>query len=112
MSEPRFAPTVAYLLGAMIVWTAAFTAAYGGAAVICARKLGDTDVLGIAALPFWMGVVTLAALAATVIIALVAYRHHSTRGGFVHSVTLLLALLAAVGIVWNGVPALIFTTCA
>jgi hypothetical protein len=112
MSEPRFLPTVAYLSGAMIVWTAAFTAAYGGAAVICARKLGDTAVLGIAALPLWIAAVTLAALAATALIAVVAYLDRSRRGGFVPSVTLLLTLLAVVGIVWNGVPALILTTCA
>ena len=112
MSEPRFATLLGYLLSGMILWAAAFTAAYAGAAFICARRLGDTTVLGIAVLSFWIGVMTLAALTATLIIALVAYRRRSQRGDFMHGLTLLLALLAMIGIAWNGVPALMFTTCA
>ena len=112
MSEPRFAPVLAYLLGGMIVWAAAFTAAYAGAAFICARGLGDKAVLGIPVLPFWLGITTLVAMAASAIIAGVAYRRRSTRGDFVNTMALSLALLALVGIVWNGVPALLFKTCA
>jgi len=118
MSDARFLPAVGLLLGGMIVWTASFTAAYSIAAFVCARGLGDEAVLGIALLPFSLGVVTLAALAATGFIALAAYRRRPKAGAeaepraFVRTTALLVALLAIVGIVWNGLPALLFAGCA
>lgn len=117
MSEPRFFPTFAYLLAGMILWAGAFAGAYAVTALVCARRLGDASVLGIAILPFSIGLITLVALAATAIIGLVAYRRWPRPGdadlpSFVQSVALFLALMAVVGIVWNGVPALFFATCA
>lgn len=118
MKDTRFAPVVGYLLGGMIVWAAAFAAAYGTAAVVCARGLAETTVLGMALLPFSVGAVTLAALIAAGLIAAVAYRRrHETAEeagvtGFVHGTALLVALLAVVGIAWNAAPALFLASCA
>ncbi len=120
MDNLRFAPVIAYLLAGMIVWAAAFTAAYTVAAIVCARRLGDVAVLGIAMLPLSIGAITVVALAATGAIAVAAYRRRPAGGsrdnagphGFVHAMALIVALLAIVAIVWNGVPALFFATCA
>ncbi len=117
MSEPRFIPTVAYLLGGMILWAGAFAAAYAVTALVCARRLGDAAVLGIGILPFSVGLITLVALVATATIGLVAYRRRPKPGApdlpsFVQSMALFLALMAMLGVVWNGVPALFFASCA
>ncbi|HUE45900.1 MAG TPA: hypothetical protein VMO81_06570 [Aestuariivirgaceae bacterium] len=117
MSEPRFIPTVAYLLGGMIVWAGAFAGAYAVTALVCARRLGDAAVLGIGVLPFSVGLITIVALIATAIIAAVAYRRWPKPGdpdlpSFVQSMALFVALMAVLGIVWNAVPALFFATCA
>ena len=117
MSETRVFPTVAYLLGSMIVWAGAFAGAYVVTALVCARRLGDASVLGIGVLPFSIGLITIVALVATAIIALVAYRRWPKPGdadlpSFVQSMALFVALMAVLGIVWNGVPALFFASCA
>jgi hypothetical protein len=113
-AETRFLAALGLLLGGMIVWAACFAAAYGMAAYVCARGLGGETVLGIALLPFSLGVITLAALAATGLVALAAYRRRpkSEPRRFLHSTGLLVALLALVGILWNGLPALLFASCA
>jgi hypothetical protein len=118
MSDRRFIPLLAYLLAGMILWAAAFTAAYGAAAIVCARGLGDMAVLGIAILPLSLGVITMVALAATGLIAVAAYRRRPNTGdeaelpAFVQTMTLIVALLAIVAIVWNAVPGLFFVSCA
>ena len=120
MDSNRFLPVIAHLLAGLIVWAAAFTAAYAVTAVVCARRLGEVAVLGLAMLPLSIGAITVAALAVTAAIAVAAYRRQpegAERGptdtrGFVHAVALTVALLAIVAIIWNGVPALFFSTCA
>jgi hypothetical protein len=117
MNGPRFIPTLAYVLAGMILWAGAFSAAYAVTAFVCARRLGDAAVLGIGILPFSVGLISLVALAATAMIGLVAYRRRPKPGdadlpSFVQSLALFVALLAILGIVWNGVPALFFATCA
>lgn len=115
MGETRFLPALGLLIGGMLVWAASFAAAYGTAAYVCARGLGDETVLGIALLPFALGVITLAALAATGLIGLAAYRRppaDEEPRSFLRSTAILVALLALVGILWNGLPALLFATCA
>jgi hypothetical protein len=118
MDYIRVIPVIGYLLAGMLVWAAAFTATYAGVAFICARDLADMAVFGIAILPFLLGTVTLAALAATGLMVLVAYRRWPRTGeeaelpAFVRTMSLIVALLAIVGIVWNGAPALFFAGCA
>ena len=118
MDHIRVIPVIGYLLAGMLVWAAAFTASYAGASFICARGLSDMAVFGIAILPFLLGTVTLAALAATGLIVLVACRLRPTTGkeaelpAFVRTMSLIVALLAIVGIVWNGAPALLLAGCA
>jgi hypothetical protein len=119
MSNARFIALIGYLLAGMIVWAAAFTVAYTAAAIVCARRLGDVAVLGIPMLAFSIGAITVVALVATGAIALVAYRRQPQAAsrndtdprGFIEAMALIVALMAIVGIVWNGLPALFFLTC-
>lgn len=117
MNDLRLTPVTGYLLGGMILWVGAFTGSYALAAVVCARGLADFSVLGIAILPFSIGLITLVALAGTGLIGAVAYRRiprtagDSGLPGFVRSLALLVALMAFVGIVWNGLPVVFFATC-
>jgi hypothetical protein len=118
MANARFASVIGWVLAGMILWALAFTAAYTVVAVVCARRLGDVDVLGLPILPFSIGAITVVTLAATGLVAVAAYRRRPGSGedadlaAFVRSVALFVALLAILGIVWNGVPALFFATCA
>lgn len=118
MDNARFAWVIGTLLAGMILWAIAFTAAYLVVAVVCARRLGDVDVLGLPILPFSIGAITVVTLAATGLVAVAAYRRRPGSGensdlsAFVRSVALIVALMAIVGIVWNGLPALFFVTCA
>jgi hypothetical protein len=118
MANARFASVIGYVLAGMIAWAIAFTAAYMVVAVVCARRLGDVDVLGLPILPFSIGAITVVTLAATGLVAVAAYRRRPGSGedsdlpAFVWSVALFVALLGIVGIVWNGVPTLFFATCA
>jgi hypothetical protein len=118
MNDLRLMPVTGYLLGGMILWVVSFTGSYAMAAVVCARGLADTLVLGVPILPFSTGLTTVVALAGTGLIATVAYRRRSRTTdddelpGFVWSVALLVATLGFVGIVWNGLPALLFAGCA
>jgi hypothetical protein len=117
MSNARFIALIAYLLAGMIVWAAAFTVAYTAAAIVCARRLGDMDILGIPILPFSIAATNLVALAATGLIVLIALRRRPDMAGdtdprgFIEAMALIVALMAIVGIVWNGLPALFFVTC-
>jgi hypothetical protein len=54
--------------------------AYTVAAIVCARRLGDVAVLGIAMLPLSIGAITVVALAATGAIAVAAYRRRPAGG--------------------------------
>jgi hypothetical protein len=118
MDNARFASVIGYVLAGMILWAVAFTAAYTVVAVVCARRLGDVDVLGLPILPFSIGAITVVTLAATGLVAVAAQRRRPSTGeeselpAFVRTLTLIVALLAIVGIVWNGLPALFFITCA
>jgi uncharacterized membrane protein len=118
MDSARFASVIGTVLAGMILWAIAFTAAYLVVAVVCARRLGDVDVLGLPILPFSIGAITIVTLAATGLVAFGAYRRRPGSGedsdlpAFVRSVALFVALMALLGIVWNGVPALFFASCA
>ena len=118
MNGLRLAPVTGYLLGGLILWVAAFSAAYSTAAIVCARGLADSSVMGLSILPFSIGLATLVALAGTGLIGAMAYRRlartadDSGLAGFVWSLALFMALMAFVGIVWNGLPVVFLATCA
>ena len=85
-----------------IVWTLHFTVLYGFTALACVRGLAG-------AVPWVAGGATLLALGALVLITL---RHFGRRGEFNAWLTLALAGLALVAVVYETVPVFIVPICA
>lgn len=114
-SPPGFFASAGLMAGSLAVWAAHFTAVYGFVALACARGWTGSSVFGIGLTDAAVAVATVAALAATVLLAIVGWRR---RGGlrpdsrFVADVTLLTALLASLGIVWTALPAFLVPMCA
>ncbi len=97
-----------------IVWAAQFTLVYALNTLACTFGWGEAGIV----LPVAVGTVTALALAAIVPLLLrgvrigdpTERRDPATR--FVRSVSLAVAMLASVAIVWTGLPALISRSCA
>jgi hypothetical protein len=90
-----------WMASGALVWAAHFTALYGFTALACARGLGF-------AVPWVAGGATLAALGA---LALIAWRHRR-RGEFNAGLTLALAGLALLAVIYETVPLFIVPICA
>ena len=106
--EQRFSAAVFLLTGGVLVWLAAFLAAYVFAAVVCARGFADQTVLGFAIVPAAAGASSLAALAGIAEIAAGALRRPSRQSGpsrAIRDVALVVCLLGATGVLWNALPA-------
>jgi hypothetical protein len=97
-----FFPATLGMSAGAIIWAAHFTALYGYTALACARGL-ETSVPWVAALA------TAAALVAMAWIGLRALPH---RREFIGWMTLAIAGLALVGVVYETVPLFIVPLCA
>jgi hypothetical protein len=111
------------LLGAvagMLAWALHFTVAYGVTALACARGLADRTVLGLPLVTALVAGATALALAATAVVAARAARR--LQGGlsgeageddprFTAWLGAAVALLAALAILWQTVPALVLRPC-
>jgi hypothetical protein len=96
-----FATTLGMSAGA-IIWAAHFTALYGFTALACARGLD-------ASVPWVIALATAAALAA---MAWVVLRALPQRGEFTGWMTVAIAGLAVIGVIYETVPLLIVPVCA
>jgi hypothetical protein len=118
LREGAFVPLLLYMTAGVLIWTAYFLATYGAVGVGCARNLGAARLFGIPLLPLGVGAATVVALAATAAMMVAAWRRYgrkqrasdSTRS-FVAFTAMVLAVLAFVAIVWNGIPALLLHDC-
>ena len=114
----RPVPRLLFAAGGFVAWAAQFTVIYGVAGVVCARGYGGVTVLGIGLVPLTILAATLLALAATGLVLLGAARHRRRMDGrtpaaerFLNTTALLVGGLAAVSILWQGLPALIVPAC-
>jgi hypothetical protein len=96
-SDPdfRFWPTALRMSSGVLVWAAHFTVVYGFTALACARGFGG-------AAPWVVGVATLVAAAAAVLVLLTHLSQEFTRW-----ITAALAAAALLAILWEGLPALL-----
>lgn len=114
-----FAPIPAAVAG-MIIWAAHFFVVYATNAVACARGLEGAELFGWPLVPALVLGATALALAAVGVVGFRAWR----RLGFALSgqegeddpqflvwLTVAVALLAALAILWAGVPVLIVRAC-
>jgi len=117
VSNTRFVALLLYLFSTLLVWAAAFLAAYGWTAVVCSRRWEDTVVWGGRILPISIAAITVFALALTAALVISAVRRHMSAHDaapqrLVARILLTLAFVSAIAVVWNGLPALIFDGCA
>jgi hypothetical protein len=111
------------LLGAvagMVAWALHFTVAYAATAIACARGLADRTLLGLPLVPVLVVGATVLALAAIAAVAARAARR--LQGGlsgeageddprFAAWLSVAVALLAVLAILWQTVPALVLRPC-
>jgi hypothetical protein len=99
----------------MLIWAAHFLAIYAFTAIACERGLASTRVLEIGIVSWAIGVATLAAAVAIVMLIRAAMRGgaHSRDGAlaFVHWISAATAGLALVAIVWEALPVLLVPVC-
>jgi hypothetical protein len=91
-----------WIASGALVWAAHFTALYGFTALACGRGFAG-------AVPWVAGGATLAAIGA---LGLIAWRHRGRRDEFNAWLTLALAGLALLAVVYETVPLFIVPICA
>ena len=113
MTAPRTRPLSDFLLifAGPVVWFIHLVLLYGAEALLCMPPAGSERAM------IWVGVsATAGALGALVVVAIAAPRAdgRSRHAGatFLRNTTLLLALLSAVGVVWNALPLALVRACA
>ncbi|MBL6455270.1 hypothetical protein JMJ55_08050 [Belnapia sp. T6] len=120
MQVAGFSPIPAALAG-LIVWAAHFGLIYGANAVACARGLAGGRWLGLPLVPALVLGLTALALLAVAVIGLRAWQR--LEGGlsgqegeneprFMVWLTLAIALLSALAILWEALPVLLVPACA
>jgi hypothetical protein len=113
MSARRTRPLADFLgiFAGPLVWFLHLALLYGAEALICIPPAGS----GRAAI--WLGIsATIGALGALVVLAVIPNRRADRRreragAAFLHDTALLLALLAAIGVVWNALPLVLIPPC-
>jgi hypothetical protein len=105
------------MLSGLMIWAAHFLVIYVFTALACARRFVDTSWLGIGVVPWVIGVATLAATAATLVVIRLAVRDarssasQNNTSSFVHWMTAALGGLALMAILWEALPVLLVPTC-
>lgn len=89
------------MLAGVVIWALHFAAIYGFTAIACARRLP-------ASVPLAVALATVVGAGACALIVISEMRH---RQGFESWMTLGLAAIALLAIVWEAVPALVVTPC-
>ena len=113
MTAPRTRPLADFLriVAGPVVWFLHLVLLYGAEALLCMPPAGSGRTT------IWVGVsATVAALAALVLVAVATLRAEgrSRHAGatFLRDTTLSLALLSAVGVIWNALPLALVRACA
>lgn len=90
------------LFGPLLLWLAAFSAIYGLQGVVCAQGMGHTVVLAA-----W----GLAVLLQGAVLAVLATRRFGAPSRFVRRVSMALAGVALVAVVWTLAPVAFLPAC-
>jgi hypothetical protein len=120
MEEASFIPKSLLMVGGMIIWAAQFTLIYSFNTLACTRQFAGVELMGVGVVPLFVMGATLAALAATTGIFLLALRRRgparpprnsNSTDDFMRFTTMTVAGLASVAIIWNGLPSLLVPPC-
>jgi hypothetical protein len=109
-----FVSTTMRMMGGFLTWAAHFAAIYGLTALACARGFAEAAWLGVGVVPWGIGIATVVALAAIVLLTAGAARTaaKSARGpGFLTWMTIAAGAAGVVAIIWQAIPVLIVPVC-
>lgn len=108
--EPRFIPTLFFLIGGFAIWAAHFLVIYSYAGLLCARpEWARLQVLNVGAVPLGVAAATIAALFALAVLLMWALRSRVRPAGLTVEPRFLPALsaggagFAAIAIIWEGI---------
>lgn len=118
MSERLPTPRLIGMMGGFWLWAAQFTIIYAVTALACARGFGGAEALGINLVRLVIVLVTLACLAGAGAIFVSSFplraglgERASSGDKLLRALTMSIAALSAVAILYNGLPALIVPVC-
>jgi hypothetical protein len=100
--------------GGLLAWALHFTLAYGAQSALCARAMEGGTLLGWPLVPAMVVAATLLCLGWVGIVAWRAWQRMQAAGGtgrFLDSFALGSSLLAAIGILYQALPALLLPSC-
>jgi len=113
VSVHRFAPTVAFLCGGLLIWAANFLLIYTIAAVACAKGAAEWRMLG---MPFNLFVTVVSTVAAFVATAVLIWRAANRlrcdpdpdeHARFLRSLGLTIAAFALLAVAFNALPSVL-----
>jgi hypothetical protein len=117
-SSLHFAVTMLRMNGGLLIWGLHFGVVYGVNGIVCARNLGEAQWLGLGIMTWVVGVTTVAALAATVVLIWAALRpagrfgpYPEPTGPFIDWITATVGAIAVLAIVWDALPVLFVPAC-
>jgi hypothetical protein len=113
-----FSVQILFVLSGLIVWAIHLLLIYIFNALACARGFADIDILGIGIAPLAivvLGVVSLAVLAGVIAVAATGSgpfgSDDSRSEGFLRYLTISIAALSGVAVVWETIPVFILPPC-
>lgn len=121
MSRPEGRLGLTRMAAPLAVWALHFVIVYSLQGLACARGLGRTPVAGLEAMTWALWGVTLLALLGIAWSGRVAWRARQAaaptrppgdRRHFLPLLTVLVALVAAIGVVFTALPVALLPTCA
>ena len=120
MTGTHFIRESLFVLSGLLIWAAHFTVVYVFNALACARHFAEAQVFGLGILPAAIGAITLIALGSIAAVLVTARLRRSFDqelardpriSGFMRYLMFAVAGLAALSIVWTGLPVLFIPPC-
>lgn len=114
----QFARATLLMISGLLIWAAHFALIYAFTALACARRFWELSWLGVAVVPWLVGFATVAAVGALLAIGARSLRQAHSKTGvanasqFCRWMTVAIAWLAVLAIVWQVLPVLLVPTCA
>ena len=121
MADRSFVPVFASLFAGPLIWFAHFLVIYGFITLACTRGFADATFAGVDVVPLTVVTATAVAILATAAVIVRTLRHHeppfSERADiamsyFLRWITVAVAGLSLVPILWEGLTAAIVPACA
>jgi fatty acid desaturase len=120
MEERGFVSTMLLTVGGLLIWAAHFGLIYAFNTLACTRSFAGTELAGFGAVPFIIVLLTLLALGGAGAVLATAWsgggfgrppQDGTATADFLRYMTVAIAIISFVAILWNGIPALAVPAC-